>query len=436
MEVKNENPEPQKTSANDYSVKQQTIENPFEKHPKKTSANDYQVNEIKENPNENNYKAQIPQIKKTPANFYTKENPYEKVNQPQNPQPQETFANYYYDASTPKDFPAKYTFRPKNTPFEDMKKSSVPKQVINSRSDLEDSHNKTQPKVLSTEQIRQDFFKFLASKNISFIEYSQINFSRNDKIGGGGSGTVYKGLFLKSSVAIKEYIKYNIYDKKTEEDEDYQTLISEIAKANSLSLPKFNRCFGASLNNEGVLYTIHELAEFSLATKLKEKLSLQEKNKISGQILEIMYHLYKKKTVHRDLKPENFLISKNEVQICDFGTIRTIKGEIETKTLNNFFTPQYAPPEIVNEENVIGLYSDVWSLGVILYEIYYGEKFWGGIKNAKISVFMEKQEFPKVKLENINVPKEIQQIIKGSLVYDREKRMDLMKIMKLFDSMK
>ena len=149
-----------------------------------------------------------------------------------------------------------------------------------------------------------------------------------------------------------------------------------------------------------------------------------------------MYHLYKKKVVHRDLKPENFLINKNELQICDFGTIRTMKSENETKTQNKFFTPQYAPPEIVNEEDFIGLYSDVWSLGVILYEIYYETKFWGGIKIAKISLYMEKQELPKVQLENLNVPKEIQQINKGTLVYDRENRMDLMKIIELFDSMK
>ena len=320
--------------------------------------------------------------------------------------------------------------------------SSPPKELISFKLDEEKKNenpeydSKIKNEILSTERNKQDFLDFLAKKSIPYIQYCTLTFSRTDKIGGGGFGTVYKGRFVKSWVAIKEY-KHNIHDRNTDKAVlDYQTVISEIANTTALNFPKFNRCFGASLNSEGILYTVHELAECSLAAKLEEKLSLKEKNEIVEQILEIMSHLYNKKVVHRDLKPENFLISKSkELQICDFGTIRTIKGENENQTLSQFYNPQYAPPEIVNEENIIGLYSDIWSLGIMLYEIYYGEKFWKGFTRREILIKMAKNELPQVKFEDSNVPKEIQKIIKGTIVFEGKKRIDLMKILELFESM-
>ena len=71
----------------------------------------------------------------------------------------------------------------------------------------------------------------------------------------------------------------------------------------------------------------------------------------------------------------------------------------------------------------------------MLYEIYYGEKFWKGFTRREILIKMAKNELPQVKFEDSNVPKEIQKIIKGTIVFEGKKRIDLMKILELFESM-
>ena len=78
----------------------------------------------------------------------------------------------------------------------------------------------------------------------------------------------------------------------------------------------------------------------------------------------------------------------------------------------------------------------MWSLGIIFYEIYYDKKFWKEYKKPEVLLFMAKKELPPVKFKNSDVPIEIRQIIRGSLVYDRKERMDLMKIIEIFESMK
>ena len=103
------------------------------------------------------------------------------------------------------------------------------------------------------------------------------------------------------------------------------------------------------------------------------------------------------------------------------------------------YTIMYAPPEFVlqedDESGEIGLYSDIWSLGIILFEIYYDKPFWGKMTNDQTMCKIKKKDVPKAK-ESEDVPSEITSIINRALVYEGKKRIKIEEVFELFEKAK
>ena len=89
------------------------------------------------------------------------------------------------------------------------------------------------------------------------------------------------------------------------------------------------------------------------------------------------YYLHQNEIVHRDLKPENILIFEKapnflQFKICDFGISKDFKSQITNKTVKHVYTPMYAAPEkIKNEETQSDsrFTLDSWPLGIIFYHL-------------------------------------------------------------------
>ena len=170
---------------------------------------------------------------------------------------------------------------------------------------------KARPKEETPEDtLKREFFEFLERKGIPFIDFSVLKISRLELLGQGGFTKVYKGLFFKTPVAIREYLNINLFDGRRNDDDGVScfTTLNEISNAMSLNFPKFNRCYGVSLNDQGSLFTVHELLESSLRNKLKDGslTTIQQKHDIAEQILQIMLILQKSKVIHCNLKPSKF----------------------------------------------------------------------------------------------------------------------------------
>lgn len=67
-----------------------------------------------------------------------------------------------------------------------------------------------------------------------------------------------------------------------------------------------------------------------------------------------------------------------------------------TKTLNSSYTVRYAPPEFILDLNIAGLFSDVWSIGLILCHIYYGVDLWNGKKENEIIESIKNEDLPSI----------------------------------------
>jgi len=150
-----------------------------------------------------------------------------------------------------------------------------------------------------------------------------------------------------------------------------------------------------------------------------------------------MWHMHSQHIVHRDLKPENILLDvKFEVKICDFGCS---KDATETVTLtSNFGTPLYEAPELFNGEEINDLTKvDVFSFGLVLYEIIYGKLTYKDTMAFAIQSFHNDRKRPQFRHSELDssIEKQVQDLIKQCCDQVPGNRSISQRILKILDGM-
>ena len=129
-----------------------------------------------------------------------------------------------------------------------------------------------------------------------------------------------------------------------------------------------------------------------------------------------IHYLHRKNIAHRDIKPENLLIDSNfRIKLCDFGWSNTISKKSVRKSVCG--TYEYMPPEVVNEQPQT-LKADLWSLGILLYEMLHGKAPFRANSLDEIKNKIEKQQI----YLNTNLSKGTKDIIKLLLRRDSSQR--------------
>src|SRR5258705_9161531 len=150
---------------------------------------------------------------------------------------------------------------------------------------------------------------------------------------------------------------------------------TEARAAGLLTHPNIVVVFDAG-EEEGIFYITMELVEGrSLQTMLdaRQVFSLPRTMKLMEQVCSALDFAHQRNVVHRDIKPANLMLTADEtVKITDFGTAKILQiGTAQTSHVMG--TPSYMSPEQVKGKPVDGR-SDIFALGVILYELMTGEK--------------------------------------------------------------
>ena len=198
------------------------------------------------------------------------------------------------------------------------------------------------------------------------------NYYLEETIGEGAFAKVKLGTHIPTGekVAIKILNKEHLFD----ESNDIQKIKKEINILKRIKHKNIIQLYEI-MESKSNLYIVMEYCENKeLFDYIISKKYLKEKEacRFFQQIIDGVEYLHLSNITHRDLKPENLLLDKNyRIKISDFGLSylgKNIDSLIETPC----GTPSYAPPEMLKGEKYNGVFSDIWSCGIILYTMLVG----------------------------------------------------------------
>jgi len=189
------------------------------------------------------------------------------------------------------------------------------------------------------------------------------------ELGHGAMGVVYRGFdpTIGRTVAVKTVLL------DTGDPEMVRRFRREAQAAGILSHPNIVTIYDAGEDN-GLFYIAMELVEGDTLQQLLLRGALPVDRVISivEQVGAALDHAHSKQIIHRDIKPANIMVSNNVAKVMDFGVAKMTAMGL-TSTGQVLGTPSYMSPELVKGANVDGR-SDIFSLGVVLYEMLTGAK--------------------------------------------------------------
>ena len=242
-------------------------------------------------------------------------------------------------------------------------------------------------------------------------------------LGAGAMGEVYlaEDPQIDRKLAIKTV---RLVGRPQEIEERKKRLLREARAAGRLLHPNIVTLFDAG-EAEGLLYLAFELVEGTdLAERLSsgERLSLREALRLVRQAAEALEYAHGQGIVHRDIKPSNILLDRaGRAKVADFGIAKMAGQSTEMTVAGSVMgSPQYLSPEQIRGDDLDGR-SDLFSLGVVLYEILSGKRpFAGDTITTLVYQILHKDPPPVSELRA--VPPRLEDLLRRMLAKDREER--------------
>ncbi|GFR40685.1 hypothetical protein Agub_g1276 [Astrephomene gubernaculifera] len=202
------------------------------------------------------------------------------------------------------------------------------------------------------------------------------------RIGGGSYGTVYRGTWRGTEVAVKLLGEQNVDEGRIREFQ------AEVTIMNRLRHPNIVLFMGAVTTGEQLAIVTEFVPRGSLFRLLHDPnatLDARRRLNMARDIAKGMEYLHSLRppVVHRDLKSPNLLVDRQwTVKVCDFGLSRTLSNTYLTAG-TQAGTAEWMAPEVLRSE-VCDEKCDVFSFGVIMYELVTGRKPWEGLNVGQV----------------------------------------------------
>ena len=242
-------------------------------------------------------------------------------------------------------------------------------------------------------------------------------------IGEGGMANVYLGYdkILDRNVAIK------VLRGDLANDEKFvRRFQREALSASSLSHPNIVAMYDVG-EDDGLYYIVMEYVEGKTLKQLLKKrgsLTLSEAIDIMLQLTDGMAHAHDSYIVHRDLKPQNIMIEDDgQIKITDFGIAMALNSTQLTQTNSVMGSVHYLPPEQAAGKGTT-IKSDIYSMGIIFYELLTGELPFKGDSAVEIALKQMKEPLPDVHKLNNDIPQSIENIILKATAKNPKNRYD------------
>lgn len=211
----------------------------------------------------------------------------------------------------------------------------------------------------------------------NLIEQTVGGYTLQEKLGQGGSGLVYLGVQedeeVQHRVAIK-LLRHHFPDDKKQFRRERKILAS-------LRHPNIARLLSSDTTGQGVPFLVMEYVDGLPITEYcdEKRCTIPERLALFRKVCAAVQYAHKKLIIHRDLKPGNIFVTEDgEVKVLDFGIAKLVNPDDTESFLPSLWgsarmTPEYASPEQLAEQS-ISTASDVYSLGVLLYELFTGHR--------------------------------------------------------------
>ena len=232
-----------------------------------------------------------------------------------------------------------------------------------------------------------------------------------EKIGEGGMAVVYKG----KDRLLNRYVAIKILRPEYTKDEQFiENFRRESQAAAGLSHPNIVGVY--DVGREGnIHYIIMELIDGKvLSDVIKEKGRLDYKEAISiiRQVASALSLAHKNQIIHRDIKPHNILITSTGVaKLADFGIAKAVSASTIVGGNNkimgsvHYFSPEQARGAYVDER------SDIYSLGIVLYEMLTGKVPFDGDNPVSIALMHINDPMPSLTREVPGIPPQLEKIV-------------------------
>jgi serine/threonine protein kinase/Tol biopolymer transport system component len=242
-----------------------------------------------------------------------------------------------------------------------------------------------------------------------------------EELGHGGMGKVYKVFDkeTKSRVALK-LISPDVAGHKNA----IERFRNELKIARDISHKNICRMYDLGREAETYYITMEYVPGEDLRSLIRRtrRLDMSTAISIAKQVCEGLIEAHRLGVVHRDLKPSNIMIDREgNAKVMDFGIARSLKGKGMTATGAMIGTPEYMSPEQVDGKEA-DQRADIYSLGIILYEMVTGKVPFGGDTAFAVALKHKSEPPESPKKLNPQIPENLSRLILKCLEKDKENR--------------
>jgi non-specific serine/threonine protein kinase len=254
----------------------------------------------------------------------------------------------------------------------------------------------------------------------SLIGQTVSHYKILEHLGSGGMGVVYKAedTKLKRTVALKFLPSALLAG-----DEEKKRFLVEAQASAALSHPNIATVFEIDESEAKTFIALEYIEGQNLAEKVKSgPLKLEDAISIGIQASEGLQAAHEKGIVHRDIKSQNIMVTpRGQVKILDFGLAKLRGSSFVTRVGTTVGTMGYMSPEQLRGDPVDHR-TDIWALGVVLYELVSGRKPFQGDYEEAVAYQVLNAQPELLTAIRTGVPVELERIVDKTLQKDRTKR--------------
>lgn len=266
------------------------------------------------------------------------------------------------------------------------------------------------------------------------------------KVGSGGMGAVYEAnhTTIGQRVAIKV-----LFPEFSQSEDDVRRFVDEARAASKVEHPGLVRIYNHGRLSTNTAFIMMEFLSGESLRKYLERaqtegrsIALTEALSIAHEIADTLVSVHQFDIVHRDIKPENLILCSqnqsqrfNRVKIVDFGIAKfnnmNSSGGVKSTTVGRFLgTALYASPEQCQMAGAVTTKADVYSLGVVLYEMIAGRPPFVAEQPGMVIGMHLFQHPPPLEKFVAGVPESVEQLITDMLVKEPKQRLSMEQVLK------